>query len=59
VSELALDNDQRDAFTSHLDGVGVAELVRREPAPYSRHGGRALVLSGPRPATSAVRVSRR
>jgi len=33
VSELALDDDQRNAFTSHLDGVGVAELVRREPAP--------------------------
>ena len=30
VSELALDDDQRDAFAGHLDGVRVAELVRRE-----------------------------
>jgi hypothetical protein len=28
VSELALDDDQRDTFARHLDGVGVAELVR-------------------------------
>jgi hypothetical protein len=25
VSELALDNHQRDAFACHLDSVGVAE----------------------------------
>ena len=33
VSELALDDDQRDAVVSHLDGVSVSELVRRESAP--------------------------
>jgi hypothetical protein len=30
VPELALDNDQRHAFDGHLDGMRVAELVRRE-----------------------------
>jgi hypothetical protein len=33
VPELALDHNQRDAFSGHLDGVGVPELMRREPAP--------------------------
>jgi hypothetical protein len=33
VSELAMDDDQRDTFARHLDGVGVAELVRRESSP--------------------------
>jgi hypothetical protein len=33
VSELALDDDQRDTFARHLDGVGVAELVRSESSP--------------------------
>jgi hypothetical protein len=28
VPELALDDDQRHAFASHLDGVGVPKLVR-------------------------------
>jgi hypothetical protein len=35
VSELALDHDQRHAFVGHLDGMGVAELVRREPSPHT------------------------
>jgi hypothetical protein len=39
VSELALDDDQRDAFAGHLNGVGVTELMRRKPAPHSRRGG--------------------
>jgi hypothetical protein len=29
---LALDEDQRDAFAGHLDGVGATELVWRRPA---------------------------
>ena len=29
VAELALDDDQRHTFASHLAGVRVAELVRR------------------------------
>jgi hypothetical protein len=32
VAELPLDDHQRDPFAGHLDGVGVAELVGREPA---------------------------
>src|SRR3954449_11767089 len=39
VSELALDDDERDAFAGHLDGVGVTELVRREPASHACRGG--------------------
>jgi hypothetical protein len=39
VPELALDDDQRDAFPSHLDGVGVAKPVRRQPSPHARPGG--------------------
>jgi hypothetical protein len=30
VAELALDDDEWDAFVGHLDRVSVAELVRRE-----------------------------
>jgi hypothetical protein len=41
VSELALDDDQWYALASHLDGVGVSELVRREAAPRSCYGRRA------------------
>jgi hypothetical protein len=33
VPELALDQRQRDTFVHQLDGVRVAQLVRREPAP--------------------------
>src|SRR4051795_11881920 len=33
VAELALDDDQRNAFARHLDGAGVAQLVRREAPP--------------------------
>ncbi len=34
MSYLALDDVERDAFPGHLDGVGVAELVRGEAPPY-------------------------
>jgi hypothetical protein len=48
VSKLPPDDDQRDAFARHLDGMGVAELVRREPASYSRCGASArTVRAGP------------
>ena len=33
VSELALDDDQWDTLAGHLDGVGVAKLMRREAPP--------------------------
>jgi hypothetical protein len=32
---VALDDDQRNAFMGHLDGVGVTELMRREPSSYA------------------------
>ena len=44
VAELALDDDQRDAFAGHLDGVGVAELVRSEAASDAGGGGGAAQL---------------
>jgi hypothetical protein len=53
---LALDDDQRHAFVGHLDGVGVTQLVRREPAPHSCGGSDASQLSpcrGGRPVASA------
>jgi hypothetical protein len=37
VAQLALDDDERDALVRHLDGVGVAELMRRE-APANACG---------------------
>src|SRR4051812_24523165 len=39
VAELALDHVERHALASELDGVGVAQLVRREAAPDARVGG--------------------
>jgi hypothetical protein len=40
VAEQALDDDQRDTFARHLDGEGVAELVRStggiSGAPFGR-----------------------
>jgi hypothetical protein len=44
MSELALDDDQWHAFASHLDGVGVPELMWREPAPHSGRVGGAPQL---------------
>jgi hypothetical protein len=44
VSELALDDHQGNAFTRHLDGVRVAELVRREPS--ADPGRRRSVVQG-------------
>jgi len=38
-SELALYHDQRYTFTRHLDRVGVPQLVRREPPPYTSCSG--------------------
>ena len=35
VAELGLDDVERDAFAREFDRVGVAELVRREPASHS------------------------
>jgi hypothetical protein len=41
VPELALDDNQRHALASHLDGVGVAELMRREAAAHACLAGYA------------------
>jgi hypothetical protein len=59
VSELALDDDQPDAFASHLDGVSVPQLVRREAAPNAcRDGGATQLGAGRsrRPMASARRA---
>ncbi len=40
MPELALDHDERDALVSHLDGMGVTELVGCEATTHtSRSGG--------------------
>jgi len=41
VAELALDDDQRHALAGHLDGVRVAQLVRRKASPYAGLAGDA------------------
>ena len=38
VSELSLDDDERDAFVGHLDRVGVPELVRGKAAARTGSG---------------------
>jgi hypothetical protein len=40
VPELSLQNRERNAFAGELDSVGMAELVRREPAPDTGVGGK-------------------
>jgi hypothetical protein len=58
VPELALDDDQRHAFSSHLDGVRMPQLVRREAAPHTGRGGGAPQLGScgrGRPVPSARR----
>jgi hypothetical protein len=44
VPELALDDDERDAFAGHLDRVCVAQLVRGEASAHARPGGGAPQL---------------
>jgi hypothetical protein len=41
---LALDDVERDPLVGEFDGVGVAELVRREPPPHTGLGGDAAKL---------------
>jgi hypothetical protein len=58
VSELALKDDQRDTLARHLDGVGVAELVRRESPPdvgERRRVAQLFARGGRRPAAAARR----
>jgi hypothetical protein len=42
VSELALNDDKRDALVRHLDSVSVPELVGRESTPDAGLGGRMV-----------------
>jgi hypothetical protein len=35
VSQLPLNDVERDVLVCQLDGVGVAQLVRREAAPHA------------------------
>jgi hypothetical protein len=59
VAELALDHVQRHALAGELDGVGVAQLVRRKAAPDTRVGGEPAELNarvGARPRPPAGRA---
>ena len=59
MTELALDHVQRHAFARGRDGVGVAQLVRREPAPHARVGGEPAELDadpGARPGPPTRRA---
>ena len=38
MAELALNDDEWDAFVGHLDRVRVPELMRREAAPDTGRG---------------------
>jgi hypothetical protein len=44
VSELALEDDERDALAGHLDRVGVAKLMGREAAADAGQRGGATTL---------------
>jgi hypothetical protein len=39
MPQLALDDVERDPLVREFDGVGVAQLVRREPPPHAGLGG--------------------
>ena len=44
MAELALDDDLRLALARNLDGVGVAQLVRRKASPHAGLAGDASQL---------------
>jgi hypothetical protein len=44
MPQLALDDVERDPLVGEFDGVGVAELARREPPPHTGLGGDAAKL---------------
>ena len=57
MAELALNYVQRHAFAGELDGVGVAELVRREAASGTRLSGKPAEFdarAGARPGPPGV-----
>ena len=56
MTELALDDVERHAFAGELDGVGVAQLMRREAPAYTGLGGKPTELDpgpGARPGPAA------
>src|SRR4051794_5798387 len=62
MSQLALDDDQRDALARHLDDEGVAELVGCEAPPdaSARRGvAQSLAGRGRRPAAAPGRAGER
>jgi hypothetical protein len=44
MAELTLNDDERYAFVSHLHGVCVTKLMRREPATHPGPHSRACQL---------------
>jgi hypothetical protein len=59
VAQLALDDDERHALVCHLDGMGVAQLVRRETPANACGRRRAAQLGtrgGGRPWSSSGRA---
>src|SRR3954451_12228722 len=61
VAELSLDDDQRDAFAGHLDGVRVAELMGCEAPPDTGLRGGVAQLGARRagrPCAAASRAGR-
>jgi hypothetical protein len=44
VTQLPLDDVERDALVGKLDGVGMAQLVRGEPPPHTGLRGDAVQL---------------
>ena len=60
MAELALIADQRDALASHLDSMGMTELVRRKAPAHAGSLGHATKLgadSGARPGSPPRRAS--
>ena len=56
MSQLALDDDQRDLLVGQLDSVRMAQLMRRKSTPDARRGGSSSQLAArgrllPRPAS--------
>ncbi len=44
MTQLSLDDVERHALAGELERMRVTELVRREPAPHRRSGGKAAEL---------------
>jgi hypothetical protein len=60
MTELALDHNERDALMRHLNSVGMAQLMRREPPPHTRTGcgaGQLFAGCGLLPALAGGRAA--